>query len=146
MNSTVPPCLRRKNAVARDRCNGRARPGPPRRLGSGTIRRLRRALPAKRAPLCPPHTDSSPSLPVFALTIAPAVGFVNCFFPEKPERLKKRKQTAAFSFPDWKNSAVAVRKSRQSEGCAEVLFGYFRKKVSASCSQSGNFSGFLALL
>ena len=99
MNSTVPPCLRRKNAVARDRCNGRARPGPPRRLGSGTIRRLRRALPAKRAPLCPPHTDSSPSLPVFALTIAPAVGFCQLFFPGKAGKAEKAEANRRIFLP-----------------------------------------------
>ncbi len=37
INSTVPPCLRPRRAVARDRCNGRARPGHPRRLGSGGL-------------------------------------------------------------------------------------------------------------
>lgn len=48
--STVPPCSRPSRSAARVPCNGRARPGPPGRLGSGTAAVSRGALPAS-APL-----------------------------------------------------------------------------------------------
>lgn len=73
INSTVPPCLRPRRAVARDRCNGRARPGPPGRLGSGTAGAVRRNLPPKRSPLCaPPSGFVSVHANFLSVTIAPA--------------------------------------------------------------------------
>jgi len=60
-------------AVARDRCNGRARPGPPGRLGSGTAGAVRRNLPPKRSPLCaPPSGFVSVHANFLSVTIAPA--------------------------------------------------------------------------
>ena len=54
--STVPPCLRLRirRATARVLCNGRARPGHPGQLRSGTARRPAQGTRTKHAPLCAP--------------------------------------------------------------------------------------------
>ena len=81
----VRKCRDLGQAVARDRCNGRARPGRPGRLGSGTAAVRAGRLQQARPSLERFAAVSSPSKPILiSATISPALGIVNSLFSPSP--------------------------------------------------------------